>query len=170
MTTSSTTTAEEYKETKQDKQHAKAFTFAVFHSQDLPHEQYFAVKGEKRHGLLIDPGAASGLVGSGTLKQLLDHCVRPSGRQDEVKFDYDKSTPVSGISGSSDATLGQVTLPLVAGGHPITYTADVLGGEGSLCPALVGNPALYEQWMQQSSQIGSRTVTAFYWLEQRTRR
>ena len=142
MTSSSTTTAEEYKETKLDKQHAKAFTFAVFHSKDLPHEQYFAVKGEKRHGLLIDPGAASGLVGSDTLKQLLDHCVRPCGRQDEVKFDYDRSTPVSGISGSSDATLGQVTIPLTACGHPITYTADVLGGEGSLCPALVGNPAL----------------------------
>ena len=142
MTSSSTTTAEEYKETKQNKQHAKAFTFAVFHSKDLPHEQYFAVKGEKRHGLLIDPGAASGLVGSDTLKQLLDRCVRPCGRQDEVKFDYDRSTPVSGISGSSDATLGQVTIPLTACGHPITYTADVLGGEGSLCPALVGNPAL----------------------------
>ena len=58
-----------------------------------------------------------------------------------MKFDYD-STP-NGISGGSDATLGQVTLP-VAGGHPITYTADVLGGEGSLCPAFVGNPALRE--------------------------
>ena len=53
---STTTSAEENKETKPDKKHAKAFTFAVFHSQDLPHEQYFAVKGEKRHGLLIEFG------------------------------------------------------------------------------------------------------------------
>eukprot|EP00435_Cladocopium_sp_Y103_P071325 s194_g37.t1 len=27
-------------------------------------------------------------------------------------------------------------------GHTITYTGEILGGEGSLCPALVGNPAL----------------------------
>ena len=142
MTSLSITTAEAYKETTQDKQHAKAFIFAIFHSKDLPHEQYFAVKGKKKHGLLVDPGAASGLVGSDTLQQLLDHCVRPCGRQDEVKFDYDRSTPVSGINGTSDATLGQVTIPLTACGHPISYTADVFGGEGSLCPALVGNPAL----------------------------
>ena len=74
--------------------------------------QYFAVRGEKRYGLLIDPGAASGLVGSDTLRQLLDNCVKPAGKQDEMTIDYNKTVPVSGINGVSENTLGQISLPL----------------------------------------------------------
>ncbi|CAK8996615.1 1-alkyl-2-acetylglycerophosphocholine esterase [Durusdinium trenchii] len=98
---------------------------------------YFQVRGQERKGLLIDPGAASGLVGSETLRMLLKDCA-----VGEPQFEYDKKTPVSGISGTSSSTLGQVTVPLRVGSLPITYTAEVLGGEGSLCPALVGNPTL----------------------------
>jgi len=72
---------------------------------------------------------------------------------------YGRSTPVSGISESS-ATLGQVTLPLLAGGQPMTYMADVLGGEGSLCPALVGPPsttcemgAAITNWFENGDRI-----------------
>ncbi len=50
--------------------------------------------------------------------------------------------PVSGINGSAEETLGQVALPLSSGGSELVYTADVLGGDGSLCPALIGNPSL----------------------------
>eukprot|EP00435_Cladocopium_sp_Y103_P070472 s308_g35.t1 len=142
-TSTSTTTAvdshPEDETSKPSKQHS--FNFPTFHS-DTMDGQYFAVRGEKRYGLLIDPGAASGLVGSDTLLQLLDNCVKPAGKQDEMIIDHNKTVPVSGINGVSESTLGQVSLPLVSGGHPITYTADVLGGDGSFCPALVGNPAL----------------------------
>ena len=31
---------------------------------------------------------------------------------------------------------------MATAGQPITYTAEVIGGAGSLCPALVGNPTL----------------------------
>eukprot|EP00435_Cladocopium_sp_Y103_P067718 s113_g30.t1 len=126
---------------KPSKQHS--FNFPTLHNTTMD-GQYFAVRGEKRHGLLIDPGAASGLVGSDTLLQLLEHCSRPAGNEDEMVVDRNKVVPVSGINGVSESTLGQVTLPLTSGGHPITYTADVLGGDGSFCPALVGNPALRE--------------------------
>ena len=129
---------------KTEKRHGAAFSFAVFHADRKAgvHENYFNVRGEKRHGLLIDPGAASGLIGSDTLKELMDHCIHPLGRSNEVVMDHMKSTPVSGISGGANHTLGEVTLPLQAGGQSITFTAEVIGGEGSMCPALVGNPTL----------------------------
>ncbi|CAK9084871.1 1-alkyl-2-acetylglycerophosphocholine esterase [Durusdinium trenchii] len=98
---------------------------------------YFQVRGQERKGLLIDPGAASGLIGSETLRMSLKECA-----VDTPQFEFDKTTPVSGISGTSSSTLGQVTVPLRVGSVPITYTAEVLGGDGSLCPALVGNPTL----------------------------
>ena len=137
---------------KPEKQHS--FNFPTFHNTYMD-GQYFSVKGEKRYGLLIDPGAASGLVGSDTLRELVDQCVKPAGRQGEMVIDHGKVVPVSGINGTTESTLGQVTVPLVSGGHALTYTADVLGGEGSYCPALVGNPALrdmnaviFSNWFQ----------------------
>eukprot|EP00435_Cladocopium_sp_Y103_P056006 s391_g18.t1 len=127
-----------------EKKHGTAFSFAVFHADHHAKEteSYFTVRGEQRHGLLIDPGAASGLIGSETLRELMSRCVTPLGKHDEVVMNHNKTTPVSGISGGSDHTLGEVTLPLQAGGQNITFTAEVIGGDGSMCPALVGNPTL----------------------------
>ena len=151
-TTSSTDGNATEETIKPEKQHS--FNFPTFHN-TYTDGQYFSVKGEKRYGLLIDPGAASGLVGSDTLRELVDQCVKPAGRQGEMVIDHGKVVPVSGINGTTESTLGQVTVPLVSGGHALTYTADVLGGEGSYCPALVGNPALrdmnaviFSNWFQ----------------------
>ena len=52
---------------------------------------------------------------------------------------------MSGISGGADTTLGEVEIPLDISGAEATFKADVLGGEGSLCPALLSNPALRRQ-------------------------
>jgi hypothetical protein len=127
-----------------ERRHGTAFNFAVFHAGNQMDvlESYFNVRGEQRHGLLIDPGAASGLIGSDTLKQLMDNCITPFGKQHGVYMNYNKTTPVSGISGEANQTLGEISIPLQAGGYSITYTADVIGGSGSTCPALVGNPTL----------------------------
>ena len=128
---------------KTEKKHSAAFAFAVFHAERHKEvDSYFSVRGEQRQGLLIDPGAASGLIGSDTLKELMDKCIAPLGKEHEVKLDQSRTTPVSGINGGSNQTLGEITLPLQAGGQPITYTAEIIGGDGSMCPALVGNPTL----------------------------
>ena len=124
---------------KQEKKHLTAFNFALNFYEAM---DYFMVKGEKRRGLVIDPGAASGLIGSETLRDLIDHCVTPFGKDKDVVINKDIRSPVSGISGGSDRTLGQVTVPLCTGGCPISYTGEVIGGDGSLCPALIGNPSL----------------------------
>ena len=57
---------------------------------------------------------------------------------------WDKTTSVSGVGGQPDRTLGEIVLPLVSSGQKISFRAEVLGGEGSLCPALVGNPSLQQ--------------------------
>ena len=136
---SSTENVAEAANEKLEKKHLAAFNFAFnfYEAAD-----YFMVKGEKRRGLVIDPGAASGLIGSETLRDLIDHCVAPFGKEKDVVINKDVRSPVSGISGGSDQTLGQVTVPLCTGGCPISYTGEVIGGDGSLCPPLIGNPSL----------------------------
>ncbi|CAE7721255.1 unnamed protein product [Symbiodinium sp. CCMP2592] len=114
-----------------------AFSFA---SSIYSTEAYHTVQGEKRRGLLVDPGAASGLVGSETLRDLLEAC--DSG---PVRWDRQKTNNVSGISGNSESTLGEIEIPLMLDGARGSYKADVLGGDGSLCPALLSNPALRRQ-------------------------
>ena len=102
---------------------------------------FHTVRGEKRRGLLVDPGAASGLVGSETLRDLMECCIDDSNK-DQVRWCHDRSNSVSGISGTPEATLGEVHLPISLAGAKGLFSADVLGGEGSLCPALLSNPAL----------------------------
>ena len=49
------------------------------------------------------------------------------------------------INGTPEQTLGEVSLPLQMSEFSGTYSAEVIGGEGSLCPALLSNPALRKQ-------------------------
>ena len=101
---------------------------------------YRTVMGEKRRGLLVDPGAASGLIGSETLRDIVENCF-PRGPAD-VSWCREKQNSVSGISGQPEATLGEVHIPLGFAGADGTFAADVLGGEGSMCPS---NPAAKEE-------------------------
>ena len=117
-------------------------------------ETFFTVRGERRRGLIVDPGAASGLVGTETLRDIIESCVAPAGKSNELKYRFEKTTPVSGISGEADHTLGEVEIPLVTGGQAIQFTGEMIGGAGSLCPALVSNPAL--------RKLRSRIFTEFF--------
>ena len=47
---------------------------------------YHTIKGEKIRGLLIDPGAASGFVGSETLRDLMAWCISEDKREDQNNF------------------------------------------------------------------------------------
>ncbi|CAE6930753.1 unnamed protein product [Symbiodinium sp. CCMP2592] len=117
------------------------FTFATgVYSDSL---SYHTILGEKRWGLLVDPGAASGLVGSETLRDLMEHCL-PGDQARTVQLRHDR-TSVSGINGTPEQTLGEVSLPLRMLDMNGTFSAEVIGGEGSLCPALLSNPALRKQ-------------------------
>ncbi|CAE8689120.1 unnamed protein product, partial [Polarella glacialis] len=100
---------------------------------------YRSVRGVKRHGLLIDPGAASGLIGSDTLKEYRDEILLPHG----VDIICRPTTQnVSGISGKPEPALSRVTMPIFPGIKSSTFTADVIGKQGSKCPALLPNPSM----------------------------
>ncbi|CAK9111649.1 1-alkyl-2-acetylglycerophosphocholine esterase [Durusdinium trenchii] len=104
---------------------------------------FHTVQGHKRRGLLIDPGAAAGLVGSETLRDIIEHCYPNAHREEAITWSDSEAT-ITGISGQPDKALGRVHLQLPLKDLGATYTADVIGNAGSLCPALVGNPALCE--------------------------
>eukprot|EP00438_Fugacium_kawagutii_P022015 Skav200851 [mRNA] locus=scaffold2484:58683:61535:+ [translate_table: standard] len=122
----------------------KVLSFAMFLGGTRDSSSYHTVKGTKRRGLLIDPGAASGLIGSETLRDLVENCMTDNEAADNITW-TGKTASVAGISGQSDQTLGEVNIKLSTNNRTITYKGDVLGGEGSLCPALVGNPTLRQQ-------------------------
>ncbi|CAE7280604.1 RE2, partial [Symbiodinium microadriaticum] len=123
----------------------------TYHEHNGEKEVYHTVGGTRRRGLVIDPGAANGLVGSETLRDLLEHVIC------EAPQWTSKKSEVTGISGEADSTLGEikVALPDVNGLESANYRADVIGGNASMCPALVGNPSL----------VNMRAIIAANWFE-----
>ena len=117
-------------------------------------ESYHTVRGKKVCGLLVDPGASSGLVGTDTLRELLDSGMVPQDQVKEITWGP-SSTTVTGISGQADNTLARVSLPFGLGLKEAEYTADLIGGSGSTCPALLPNTSLRQL----------RTVMLTQWYE-----
>ena len=74
------------------------------------YEQYMSVRGRERHGLLIDPGAATGLIGSDTLKAYIDNVLKPLGRENDVVFTSSTSL-LTGIDGVPKPAVAKVTMP-----------------------------------------------------------
>ena len=155
LTTARTSTTATNVETATASNDKKLSFVAMFPSKTATVEEtFFTVRGERRRGLIVDPGAASGLVGTETLRDIIESCVAPAGKANELKYRFEKTTPVSGISGEADHTLGEVEIPLVTGGQAIQFKGEMIGGAGSLCPALVSNPAL--------RKLRSRIFTEFF--------
>ena len=122
------------------------------------HDLYHVVRGKRICGLLVDPGAASGLVGTETLRELMDAIPQ----DDHHKIAWGPSTTsVTGISGQSDSTLARISLPIdINNEAPASYTADLIGGQGSLCPALLPNTSLrqmrsavFTEWYQNGDGV-----------------
>ena len=117
---------------------------------------YHTVHGRRRRGLIIDPGAANGLIGSETLRDLIANVDKSEEVKQSIRWS-EKKSEVTGISGAADTTLGEVRigLPMIPGLETASCVADVVGGEASCCPALVGNPAL----------VKMNAVIASHWFE-----
>eukprot|EP00435_Cladocopium_sp_Y103_P008718 s2643_g2.t1 len=109
----STATRQTSEEAPTNQAPEKVLNFAMFLKSSEENAIYHTVKGEKRYGLLIDPGAASGLIGSETLRNIMEHCIPSDKIEDHVTWNQ-KTTSVAGISGESDETLGEVNLKLNA--------------------------------------------------------
>eukprot|EP00959_Pyramimonas_sp_CCMP1952_P049684 1038302-Pyramimonas_sp.AAC.1 len=93
-------------------------------------------------GIIVDPGAAAGLMGTDTMKDYVRTYLKDAGL--EYTLAPSNST-FSGIDGNADPGLAVVTMPLGAPGvQDITFKADLMGGSGSKCPGLLPLPSLLE--------------------------
>ena len=117
---------------------SKKLNFPVVEENEMIFHQ---VRGRRIRGLLVDPGASSGLIGSETLRDLLASGMVPPNKVKDITWN-EASTTVTGISGQADATLTRISIPFQIGSEDAEYTADVIGGEGSNCPALLPNGSL----------------------------
>eukprot|EP00959_Pyramimonas_sp_CCMP1952_P121290 2536210-Pyramimonas_sp.AAC.1 len=90
------------------------------------------VRGREMAGIIVDPGAAAGLMGTDTMKDYVRTYLKDAGL--EYTLAPSNST-FSGIDGNTDPGLAVVTMPLgVPGVQDITFKADLMGGSGSKCP------------------------------------
>ena len=96
---------------------------------------FHTVKGKKRHGLIHDPGAASGLMGTETLREYSEAVLKPMGLDHLIRYE-DSEASVTGISGKPDAAIAAARIPLPIPEIGGTFDADLIGNEGSTCPAL----------------------------------
>ena len=91
---------------------------------------YHTVKGQKIYGLIVDPGAAHGLIGCDTLLEFMRKTkVQPEFRGSDRTF--------VGIDGEPSAGLSKVNLPLGIPGLNAKFDGDIIGGTGSQCPGLL---------------------------------
>ena len=70
-------------------------------------EIFHTVGGRRRRGLIIDPGAANGLVGTETLRDLLANVDKAQQVKDTLEWKH-QAFEVTGISGAADTTLGEI--------------------------------------------------------------
>ena len=89
------------------------------------------------HGILIDPGAAKGLVGSDTLHEIIENVLKPFGMHQHVKW-HKSNNKFTGISADPQHSLGMVQFPIgLKGCKHADFMCDVIGGASSKCPALM---------------------------------
>ena len=86
--------------------------------------------------MTYDPGAAGDLVGTDTL---LDY---DAGEPHQERTIRESNQTFSGIAGETTASLGIAKQPMQVGSFQIDYNADMIGGQGSFCPMLLGLPLL----------------------------
>ena len=95
----------------------------------------------KRLGLTWDPGAASGLAGTDTLREYDEgnppHAAEKTWTESHARF--------SGISGEPTSGIGHLSQTAQVGRMKIVWQGSIIGGAGSYCPFLVPNPPMIKQ-------------------------
>ena len=93
------------------------------------------VRGKQRHGLIVDPGASAPLMGTETLRAFHEEVLQPSGK--DIDYFPTDSTFV-GVDGVPTAGQAACRFPLgLQGAGEAHFTTDLIGDEGSQCPALL---------------------------------
>ena len=109
------------------------------------------VGGKEYFGLLLDPGASRGILGTDTLHAIITYILEPHAMAHYIVWSP-SSASFSGIAASVQRSIAAVTLPIGLMGLPNSiFKADVLGGDASQCPGL----------MPLKSLIAAGAISAF---------
>eukprot|EP00975_Prorocentrum_lima_P065214 12902130-Prorocentrum_lima.AAC.1 len=71
--------------------------------------EYHTVQGKTKHGLIVDPGASSGVMGTGTVSAYMKEVLWPTGRDIQVQ---PKSGSLKHIDGEAIAGMGRRIFPI----------------------------------------------------------
>ena len=96
-----------------------------------------AVSGVEYYGLLLDPGASKGIIGSDVLNKIINYVLAPLGKDQDIVW-VNSAASFSGISSSVETSLGLISFPIgLQGLRTARFQADVIGGGSSQCPGLM---------------------------------
>ena len=105
-----------------------------------PQQAMYSINGVPAHGFVVDPGASAPLIGTETFRRHVVANLRPRGIGYKISKTNNRYT---GISGCADTASGRVDMPIGLEGVGLAFwKTDLLGGTGSLCPALLANSSL----------------------------
>ena len=94
-----------------------------------------SVRGGNMCGLIVDPGASAGIMGTETMREVVQKHLESTG------LDYTLEPPTAtftGLGGKSDSGLGVSNMPIgIPGCANVTFKADLIGDHGSKCPGLL---------------------------------
>ena len=109
------------------------------------------IGGKEYYGLLLDPGASRGILGTDTLQCIITFVLDPFGKTKEMRWTTSMAN-FSGIAATIQRSIAMVTLPIgLMGLQGSVFRADVLGGDASQCPGL----------MPLRSLIGAGAISTF---------
>ena len=95
------------------------------------------IMGQHYHGLLLDPGASRGIMGTDMFQCLIQHVLEPYGKTRHIVW-RDSQASFSGISATVQRSIAAITMPIgLAGMRHSVFQADLLGGAASWCPGLM---------------------------------
>eukprot|EP00959_Pyramimonas_sp_CCMP1952_P116765 2440564-Pyramimonas_sp.AAC.1 len=118
-------------------------TYRQNESVDDPYLVLHTVKGRPQRGLIIDPGAAGGLLGTKTLLEWKRDIYDERGLSYQLE---PSNASFTGINGQPYPSRGSFLGPILVEGmeRGTTYRADLIGGPGSRCPGLLPNSTMFK--------------------------
>ena len=96
---------------------------------------FHSARGHKMFGMIVDPGAASAIMGTDTLREFVNEVLKPKGYS--VKY-RSTTSRFTGIGGRSDPGVAKASFNIgVPGLSSAELTVDLVGHGGSNCPVLL---------------------------------
>ena len=108
--------------------------FTALPATSNPFKNLAVINGVMVIGLIVDPGAARGLIGSATLREIFDRILRPQGLMNRVMW-YRSKNKFTGISSQPQQSIGICVFPIGLVGMKCAYfSCDVISGASANCP------------------------------------